>query len=125
MHSGKKGKTSSTKPDSKKVPKWVRYKPAEVEKLVVKMGGKGMQSTSIGRELRDVYGIPDVKIITKKKISKILKDSNNSNANQGKSITVRLAIVKTPLVATARTASVNQNNFLLNTAQRARKKNVW
>ena len=77
MHTRKRGKSGSTKPVSKEVPSWVSYKPGEVEKLVVKMGSKGVQSTTIGRELRDVYGIPDVKSITKKKISKILKDSGN------------------------------------------------
>ncbi len=74
MHSRMRGKSGSSKP-SDKSPKWVRYKPAEVEKLVIKMGGKGLQSATIGRELRDVYGVPDVKALTGKKVSSILKDN--------------------------------------------------
>ena len=77
MHTRKRGQSGSVKPLSKEAPKWVRYKPAEVEKLVEKMGSKGMQSAQIGTNLRDVYGVPDVKIITGKKISHILKKSGS------------------------------------------------
>ena len=76
MHSRKRGKSGSTKPDKKEVPKWVRYKPAEIEKLIEKMGSKGLQSAEIGRVLRDVYGVPDSKIITGKKVSAVLKKTN-------------------------------------------------
>ena len=77
MHTRRKGKSSSLKPDIKKSPEWVSYKPGEVEKLVTKLGSKGVQSSNIGRELRDVYGVPDVKVITGKNISRLLKDSKN------------------------------------------------
>ncbi|MBN1923808.1 MAG: 30S ribosomal protein S15 [Nanoarchaeota archaeon] len=76
MHARRKGKSGSRKP-SVKSPEWVRYKPAEIVKLVEKMGSKGMQSAAIGRELRDVYGVPDVKALTGKKISSILKETKN------------------------------------------------
>ena len=35
-----------------------------------------MQTSQIGLELRDSYGIPDVKMITKKSVSQILKDND-------------------------------------------------
>lgn len=75
MHTRKRGKSGSLKPNTNSAPKWVKYKAKEIEKLVVKMGEKGIQSTDIGRELRDQYGIPDVKILTNKKISTILKEN--------------------------------------------------
>lgn len=54
MHSRKKGKAGSKKPS---VPaKWLDYKEKEVERLVIKLRKDGMQTTSIGRILRDQMG---------------------------------------------------------------------
>jgi len=75
MHSKKKGRSGSTKPVRKVPPSWLKYKPFEVEKLVVKLSKEGKSSAEIGIELRDTYGIPSVKSITGKKINKILKEN--------------------------------------------------
>ncbi|NIO23039.1 MAG: 30S ribosomal protein S15 [Candidatus Aenigmarchaeota archaeon] len=75
MHSRKKGKSSSKKP-IKKEAKWVEYKPKEVEDLVIKYAKQGFQSANIGIVLRDQYGIPSVKLVTKKTVSQILKDND-------------------------------------------------
>ena len=77
MHTRKRGKSGSNKPLISDSKKWVSYKPEEIEKLVIKFGSKGAQSAVIGSELRDSYGIPDVKELTGKKISFILKESKN------------------------------------------------
>ena len=58
------------------VPKWVKYKKKEVEDLVVKLGKEGNTSSKIGMILRDQYGIPDVKAITGKSITQIMKENN-------------------------------------------------
>ena len=76
MHGRGKGKSGSKKPESKEKPIWVKYSKEEVEIIIVKLAKQGMQPTKIGLVLRDVYGIPLVKPITKKSISKILKDHN-------------------------------------------------
>lgn len=76
MHSRAKGKSGSTKPIKKQTPGWVKYKPKEVELLVVKQAKEGNKPSQIGIHLRDVYGIPDVKMIVGKSISKILEDKN-------------------------------------------------
>ena len=68
------GKHGSKKPPVKRVPKWVKYKKAEVEELVVKLAKEGYTSARIGIILRDQYGIPDVKTITGKSISRIMKE---------------------------------------------------
>lgn len=75
MHSRDKGKSRSTKPINKEVPSWVSYKPAEVEKLVEKLGKQGNTASKIGIILRDSYGIPSVKVITKKTITTILSEN--------------------------------------------------
>jgi len=75
MHARKRGKHGSKKPPIKTPPKWVRYKQEEVEKLVIKLAKEGYSSAMIGLILRDQFGIPDVKAITGKSISKIMKEN--------------------------------------------------
>ncbi len=72
MHSRKKGKSGSKKP-LKKEAKWIEYSPKEVEDIIVKFASKGMHSAKIGSILRDQYGIPSVRMVTKKTISQIMK----------------------------------------------------
>ena len=74
MYSRKKGKSGSKKPSKIIKPAWVRYSDQEVEQLVVKLAKQDKSTSLIGMILRDSYGIPDVKIITNKKINQILKD---------------------------------------------------
>ena len=73
MHSRRKGKSGSTKPSKPILHSWIRYKPKEVELLIVKLGKEGMTTTQIGLHLRDTYGITNVKLLTKKSISQILE----------------------------------------------------
>jgi small subunit ribosomal protein S15 len=76
MYSRAHGKSGSKKPIVKKVPSWIRYKSKEVELLIVKLAKEGMTPSHIGLQLRDVYGIPLSNVVTKKKISQILKEKN-------------------------------------------------
>ncbi len=74
MYSRKRGKSGSTKPAKKAVPTWIRYKVKEVEMLVVKLAKAGNSPSMIGTLLKDCYGVPDTKLITKKKITQILEE---------------------------------------------------
>ena len=76
MYSRKHGKAGSKKPIRKVVPVWTIYKPKEVELLISKLAKEGKNSSEIGLILRDTYGIPDVKVLCKKKISDILKEKS-------------------------------------------------
>ena len=76
MHSGARGKSRSTKPSKKVVPSWVKYKSKEVELLITKYAKEGKNPSQIGVYLRDEYGIPDVKVLTGKSITHILKDKS-------------------------------------------------
>ena len=73
-YSRKKGKAGSKKPSKKAIPLWVRHNPKEVEMLVMKLAKEGNTSSNIGAILRDTYGIPDVELLCKKKISKIMEE---------------------------------------------------
>ncbi len=76
MYSGRRGKAGSTKPSKPTKLSWIRYKPKEIELLVAKMAKDGKTSSQIGLFLRDVYGIPDIKQISGKSITAILKEKN-------------------------------------------------
>ncbi len=73
MYSRKRGKAGSTRPGKAVTQPWIRYKGEEIEKLIVKLYKSGNSVSVIGMILRDTYGIPSVRFITKKKIAKILK----------------------------------------------------
>jgi small subunit ribosomal protein S15 len=73
MYSRRKGKSGSTKPSVRKKKVWVIHDAKEVESLIVKLAKSGLTKSMIGLTLRDSYGIPEVKDITKKSIAKILE----------------------------------------------------
>lgn len=74
MHSRKKGKAGSKKPLKKSVPIWLRYKSKETELLITKLSKEGKTPSQIGMALRDTYGIPDARLVLKKRVSKVLKE---------------------------------------------------
>jgi len=78
MYSRKRGRAGSKKPSKKVLPTWVRYKQNELEMLIVKLAKEGKSGSQIGIILRDVYGIPSVKLISKKRITAILEEKKLS-----------------------------------------------
>ncbi len=75
MHSRKKGKSGSKKPVKLVKPSWSRYSESEIETLVLKIAKSGKTQSQIGIVLRDSYGIPDIKLMTNKSITQILKEN--------------------------------------------------
>jgi len=55
-------------------PEWIEYSNEEIEELILKLKKEGNSTSMIGIVLRDQYGIPDVKLVTGKKITRILED---------------------------------------------------
>jgi len=74
MHSRDKGKSRSKKPTEKIKVKWIRYKPKEIELMVLKLAKQDHKPSEIGLILRDSYGIPSVKDVLGKSILAILKE---------------------------------------------------
>lgn len=74
MHSRKKGKSGSKRPVRKTLPSWIRYKPKEVELIIIKLAKEGKTTSEIGMILRDIYGIPDIKKLMKKSVTNILEE---------------------------------------------------
>lgn len=61
MHARKRGKSSSTKPFRTARPDWIEMDRKEIEKMVIDLYNKGLTTSRIGIELRDLHGVPDVK----------------------------------------------------------------
>jgi small subunit ribosomal protein S15 len=76
MHSRKKGKSKSLKPEREEIPEWVAYTRDEVVELVLKLAKAGNTPSKIGLILRDQYGIPDVQHLTGDKVTQILEKNN-------------------------------------------------
>ncbi len=74
MYSRKKGKAGSHRVSRLTIPSWVRYTEKEIELLITKLSKEGKPPSQIGLILRDTYGIPNTKTITKKTIAQILKE---------------------------------------------------
>lgn len=55
-------------------PEWIEYSNEEIEELILKLRKEGNSTSMIGIILRDQYGVPDVKLITGMKITKILEN---------------------------------------------------
>lgn len=75
MHSRRRGRSSSTRPLSKKPPPWCKVTSDEVQALVVKYAKEGNPPGSIGTILRDQHAVPLVKQITGKSITQILREN--------------------------------------------------
>merc|ERR1712169_73374 len=73
MHSNGKGISGSAKPYKRSPPSWVKINAKVVTDKVVRLARKGNTPSVIGAILRDGEGIPDVRSITSKKITRILK----------------------------------------------------
>jgi small subunit ribosomal protein S15 len=73
MFARKKGKSKSAKPIKSTVP--IETSVDEMEKHIIELRNQGMSSSQIGIVLRDKYGIPNVTLATKKKMTQILQDN--------------------------------------------------
>ncbi|NYT00291.1 MAG: 30S ribosomal protein S15 [Methanocellales archaeon] len=57
-------------------PEWLELDSKEIEQTILEIRGQDMSSSEIGLILRDRYGVPDVKLVTGKKITQILREKN-------------------------------------------------
>jgi small subunit ribosomal protein S15 len=76
MHARRKGRSGSTHQyDRKEHPSWSSLKPREVESRIIELAKKGKTTSEIGVILRDQYAVPNVKLATGKKITRILEEN--------------------------------------------------
>ena len=72
MHARRKGKSGSTHPIRTTHPDWSALNPRETEARILELAKSEKSTSQIGMILRDQYAVPDVRITTGKRISKIL-----------------------------------------------------
>ncbi|TGC10576.1 30S ribosomal protein S15 [Methanolobus halotolerans] len=80
MHTRKKGQAGSTRPLRTEPPAWSTMNEEEVTNVVMDLWKQGITTSEIGMILRDKYGVPDVKLVTDKKITGILKEKDEAPA---------------------------------------------
>ncbi len=80
MHTRRKGQAGSTKPYRTEPVKWSNTNKDEIEKTILQLANQGKSSSEIGMSLRDRYGVPDVTLVTGKKIVAILKENKQVKA---------------------------------------------
>lgn len=76
MHARRKGKSGSTHPIRDKHPEWSALNPREIKTRTMELAKAGKSTSEIGLVLRDQYAVPDIKVATGKKVSKILEENN-------------------------------------------------
>ncbi len=74
VHAHRKGKSHSTRPLQVNAT-WVKLSKEEIVSLIVKMAKDGLRPSEIGTTLRDEYGIPLVKKMLGKSITRILEEN--------------------------------------------------
>jgi small subunit ribosomal protein S15 len=55
-------------------PEWVPLTATEIEDLIVKFTEQGLVSAKIGLNLRDQYGVPNVRLATGKTVTEIMRE---------------------------------------------------
>ncbi len=80
MHTRKKGNSGPTKPLRTEAPAWSTMTTEEVTTVVNDMWKQGVSTSEIGMVLRDKYGVPDVKVLTGKKVTQILRENGEDFA---------------------------------------------
>jgi small subunit ribosomal protein S15 len=76
MHARRKGKSGSTRMIGReKHPDWSSLKPREIESHIIDLAKRDTSTSEIGIRLRDQYAVPDVKLATGKKVTRILEDN--------------------------------------------------
>jgi len=77
MHARRKGKSGSTHVvGGAKHPEWSALNPREVESHVIDLAKAEKSTSEIGLILRDQYAVPDIKVSTGKRVSRILEENN-------------------------------------------------
>ncbi len=74
MHTRRKGQAGSKKPIRTEPPKWSNTNKEEIENTIQQLATQGKSSSETGMILRDRYGVPDVTLVTGKKIGAIMKE---------------------------------------------------
>ncbi|MHA1664345.1 MAG: 30S ribosomal protein S15 [Candidatus Njordarchaeales archaeon] len=74
MYARKRGKAGSKKLYRESPPSWVPLSNEEIEEKIIELAKKGYSTAMIGIILRDQYGVPNIRQVLGKKITKVLEE---------------------------------------------------
>jgi len=74
MHARRRGDSGSVRPYRKEPPEWANTDVEAIKKIIYDLKKEEVSSAKIGLILRDRYGVPDVKLITGKRIGQIIRE---------------------------------------------------
>ena len=75
MYKSRRGKSGSSKPYVTEAPEWSNTNSDEVTNLILELGKSGHSTAEIGTILRDQHAVPDVRLVTGKRIGAILSEN--------------------------------------------------
>jgi len=70
LHIRRKGKSKSTRPQSKTIPPWLSTSKEQIQETCIKLAREGNPPSKIGLILRDQHGVPLFSSLTGIKLSK-------------------------------------------------------
>jgi small subunit ribosomal protein S15 len=80
IHVHTHGKSHSMRPTSKGAPGWLTRSRDQVSALVVKLAREGLSPSEIGLAFRDEHGIPLIKPVLGKTVTRVLVENNITSA---------------------------------------------
>jgi small subunit ribosomal protein S15 len=75
IHAHTHGKSHSVRPASKNSPSWIKQSQEEISSLVVQLSKEGLTPSEIGIRMRDEHGIPLIKSVLGKTMTRVLYEN--------------------------------------------------
>ncbi|MDA0715979.1 MAG: 30S ribosomal protein S15 [archaeon] len=75
MYSSRKGKSGSTRPQVTEAPSWSNSDKSSVEATILDLAKAGHSTAEIGTILRDQHAVPNVRLVTGKRLNQILSEN--------------------------------------------------
>jgi small subunit ribosomal protein S15 len=75
IHAHTHGKSHSVRPASKNTPSWIKQSQEEISSLVVQLSKAGLTPSEIGIRMRDEHGIPLIKSVLGKTMTRVLDEN--------------------------------------------------
>ena len=76
IHARRRGIASSVRPFRQEVPEWSNTDVQEIEKKIIELRKAGLSCAEIGLVLRDKFGVPNVKLVTGKRVNAIVREND-------------------------------------------------
>ena len=76
IHARRRGIASSVRPFRQEDPEWSNTDVQEIEKKIIELRKAGLSCAEIDLVLRDKFGVPNVKLVTGKRVNAIVREND-------------------------------------------------